>query len=135
MAFSKERKIYCELILDLLTTTFEAHRPLLKDHLGASVETLLVGYAFFGSAIGGRSPSASRIARQLGMPHRTVLRKMDEMVNAGVFVRKGRGYRINEPMFAYSPEQEAFIRAIVASIHRASHKLRHFGATQKMTIL
>jgi predicted transcriptional regulator len=124
IAYAHERQVVGTLLLNLLFAIFEHNEAHLKRHFGASLETMAVGIAVLLAQLASRPASVVRVAQALGVPRRTVTKKLRELAAAGAVIKEGSHYVANYEVFASTdPETAAHITRLKETILSACEKL------------
>ena len=124
IAYAHERQVVGTLLLNLLFPIFEHNEAHLKRHFGASLETMTVGIAVLLAQLASRPASVVRVAQLLGVPRRSVMKKLRELAAAGVVTKEGRHYVANYEVIATTdPETAAHINRLREAILSACEKL------------
>jgi hypothetical protein len=92
-----DRVLIGRLLIDLLRTIHTARRPLSdesKRHLNRDVEYILLSYAVLIGAAGGKPKTAAEIARFVDLPRATAQRKLGDLEQNGVVMRRGSKYHL-----------------------------------------
>lgn len=116
---AQERAHVARTTIELIKTVYAGRNPRGSQRLGGQVETLLISGVVLIGHVEGKPKTASAVARYLGVPRVTVLRKLAGLCNEGVIERKGRHY-------CMAPDPKgvdfAYIDAALAIINGAARK-------------
>jgi predicted Rossmann fold nucleotide-binding protein DprA/Smf involved in DNA uptake len=93
---AKERALIAQLIIDLIKTV---HSGLLgrKGNFAGDAEMLLLSGVVLLSHASGKPKNTSEIARSLGVPRVTALRKLNDLEEMGIIERRGGKYFMLNP--------------------------------------
>jgi len=131
VAYADERRVVGTLLLNLLFAIFSHNEAYLKQHFGASLETMVVGMAVVLAQLAARPASVSRLAQLLGVPKRRVVHDLRQLAAAGVLTKEGSHYVANYEIFAAAdPRTAAHITAMKEAILSACEKLGHSSQQQ-----
>ena len=118
---TRERAILVRMLIDF-------HRSVARDYpqIG-DWTTLQIGmFIFYHAVEGHRPPTASKLAREVGVPRPTVVRHLQRLVRLGALRRDGTGYSIPEEVInAPDAERGAFNR--IKIVLRAAKELSEIG--------
>ena len=121
ITYTRERGILVRMLIDF-------HRSVARDYpqIG-DWTTLQIGMLIFYHAVEGhRPPTASKLAREVGVPRPTVVRHLQRLVRLGALRREGTGYSIPEEVInAPDAERGAFNR--IKIVLRAAKELSEIG--------
>jgi DNA-binding transcriptional regulator YhcF (GntR family) len=121
ITYARERAILVRMLIDF-------HRSVARDYpqIG-DWTTLRIGMLIFYHAVEGhKPPTASKLAREVGVPRPTVVRHLQHLVRLGALRREGTGYSIPEEVInTPDAERGAFNR--IKIIQRASKELSEIG--------
>jgi hypothetical protein len=96
---AKERALIGQLIVDLLrvahTSRLRSTRGRAKPYLAGEIENMLLGWAVLLGHAGGKPKNASEIGRYLGIPRVTAQRRLDDLEESGIIVRRGNRYHMS----------------------------------------
>ncbi len=118
--FARERLVIARLVVALMRARASYYYPELG--LAASYELQLVATAVFIGHASRRPMGASEIARFVGMPRPTALRRLGDLIRRGIVVRKGRIYCIN-PEGVNGPKVAGVVRGNIRRIRAAAKEL------------
>src|SRR5216684_4506943 len=91
ITYARERAILVRMLIDF-------HRSVARDYpqIG-DWTTLQIGmFIFYHAVEGHRPPTASKLAREVGVPRPTVVRHLQRLVRLGALRREGTGYSTPE---------------------------------------
>jgi DNA-binding transcriptional ArsR family regulator len=121
ITYTRERAILVRMLIDF-------HRSVARDYpqIG-DWTTLQIGmFIFYHAVEGHRAPTASKLAREVGVPRPTVVRHLQRLVRLGALRREGTGYSIPEEVInAPDAERGAFNR--IKIVLRAAKELSEIG--------
>jgi DNA-binding transcriptional ArsR family regulator len=121
ISYARERAILVRMLIAF-------HRSVARDYpqIG-DWTTLQIGMLIFYHAVEGhRPPTASKLARELGVPRPTVVRHLQRLVRLGALCREGAGYSIPEGVInTPDAERGAFNR--IKIVLRAAKELSEIG--------
>ena len=121
ITYARDRAILVRMLIGF-------HRSVARDYpqIG-DWTTLQIGMLIFYHAVEGhRPPTASKLAREVGVPRPTVVRHLQRLVRLGTLRREGTGYCIPEELInAPDAERGAFNR--IKIVLRAAKDLSEIG--------
>ena len=121
ITYARDRAILVRMLIDF-------HRSVARDYpqIG-DWTTLQIGmFIFYHAVEGHRPPTASKLAREVGVPRPTVVRHLQRLVRLGALRREGAGYSIPEEVInAPDAERGAFNR--IKIVLRAAKELSEIG--------
>ena len=113
---ANDRLLMCNLFLEITRAVHAAYLP--DRQFGTCFETLYVAVGVAIGHIDGRPFTAAKLAVFLDSPRTTVMRRLDELAEAGVVVRDGRHYCMNR-VIANSPAALQCHRKVRKLVERA----------------
>lgn len=113
---SKERALVAQTILGLVKSLATARRDTAN-----STDLLLIGCAILVGEDRGRLMGASDIAKAIGIPRSTVIRKLHELTGRGMVIRHGTKYQLADMPTAAA---DAYLAKAQAIIRDAAHNLK-----------
>jgi DNA-binding transcriptional ArsR family regulator len=121
ISYAEERAILVRMLIAF-------HRSIARDYpqIG-DWTTLQIGMLiFYHDVEGHRPPTASKLARELGVPRPTVVRHLQRLVRLGALCREGTGYSVPEGVInTPDAERGAFNR--IKIVLRAAKELSEIG--------
>jgi DNA-binding transcriptional ArsR family regulator len=92
--YARERAAMARMVIALMRNTNTAYFPDMR--LNDAIDLRYVATYVFLGHVEGRLMNVSKLARALGMPRATVLRKLGVLMKIGYVERVGRSYRVTE---------------------------------------
>ena len=86
------------------------------QNFAATIDGLFVSFVVLIAQAEGRPMSASKIANYLNMPRTTALRRLQELCDLNVIVRKGTKYYVPESRQKPSPHVLAQVRRVLRKV-------------------
>jgi DNA-binding transcriptional regulator YhcF (GntR family) len=119
--YARERAILVRMMIDV-------HRSVARDYPQVGDwTTLQIGMLVFYHAIEGHQlPTASKLAREVGVPRPTVVRHLQRLVRLGMLRREGTGYFIPDE-FINTPDAERGAFKRIKIVLRAAKELSEIG--------